>query len=124
LEDWNIVANSHNGSERHGTLIQRLQEVREHHDWEYPSIDEFLQPFVFLLCDDDGVAGSVGVFGDFVVDTIVVDMVALLVGARQSALNVSNVFLVDGSIVNDLWCLCTVVTDSAHVEVLRMSQEV
>ena len=51
-------------------------------------------------------------------------MVDFLTGARPSALYVVDVCLVDGSVVDDLWCCRTVVDAFTHVELLRVSEEV
>ena len=65
-----ILLETHDRCERHGALVEGLEEVGEDHDCEYAFVDQFLQSFVLRLADVD--LFSSRVLGDFGVHTAIV----------------------------------------------------
>lgn len=89
-QDRDVFADSHDGTEGHGALVQRLEEVRDDHDGKHTSVDELLQALVLFLGDDHS-TGGVGVLCDFVVHTVVIDVVDFGIAAGQRALNLGGI---------------------------------
>lgn len=76
-----VFPNAHDGRERHGSLIQGLQEVRQDHDNQDTLVNHPAQAFARLLIDLDHILTRI--LRNLLVNTRVVDMVlvhALAVG--------------------------------------------
>jgi hypothetical protein len=85
-----VLSNTHNRGKRHGSLVERLQEVCADHDDQDAAIDHSPQALVGRLVNDNGLAA--GILGDFLVDTSGVDdILGHALAAREDALDVSRV---------------------------------
>lgn len=99
-----IVSNPHNTRKRECALVERLEKVRENHDRENPSVDEFLESGILLWRDLN--RNIADIFRNFLVDTVVIHVIAfhvLHLNGREDFLRVgTNLFVTAASMV-DFW---------------------
>jgi len=86
-----ILFDSHNGGERHGSLVKGLQEICADHDNKDPTIDQFPKTFVGLLVDFHLSVGGVGL--NFLVHAGDIHVVFRKVIARKNLLHMRDVLL-------------------------------
>jgi hypothetical protein len=79
-----------------------LQKVRDDHNGQYTPIDHLLQPLVLFIGDKD--FRSACVFGNFLINSVVVRMLAFLVSDGEYALDLCDVLLIV-RLTNSLGCV-------------------